>query len=82
MEAHGGAERYHNPRLVYRNLGKGRFEDVSAMAGPGMAKRLSSRGAAFGDFDNDGAIDVLVMNMGQPPSLLRNTIRTDNHWIR
>jgi hypothetical protein len=82
LESRAGSERYLNPRLVYRNLGNGAFEDVSAMAGPGVAQRLSSRGAAFGDFDNDGAIDVLIMNMGQPPSLLRNTLRSDNHWIK
>jgi enediyne biosynthesis protein E4 len=82
LESQQGAERYLNPRLVYRNLGNGRFEDVSAMAGPGVAQKLSSRGAAFGDFDNDGAIDVLIMNMGQPPSLLRNNLRSENHWIK
>jgi hypothetical protein len=74
-------ESYRNPRLVYRNLGECRFEDVSALAGPGIADRKSSRGAAFGDFDNDGDIDVLVMNMGEAPSLLRNELRASNHWV-
>jgi enediyne biosynthesis protein E4 len=77
-------ESYRNPRLVYRNLGDCRFEDVSAQAGPGIAERKSSRGAAFGDFDNDGDIDVLVMNMGESPSLLRNDLPTSpaaGHWI-
>jgi hypothetical protein len=46
-----------------------------------MAQRHSSRGAAFGDFDNDGDVDVLVMNMGEPPSLLRNDLASSNHWI-
>ena len=82
LEARGGSETYRNPRLVYRNLGKGIFEDVSAMAGPGVAAKMSSRGAAFGDFDNDGDVDVLVMNMGQAPSLLRNDLKSDNHWIK
>ena len=82
LEAQAGEGRYLNPRLVYRNLGNGRFEDVSSMAGPGVAQRMSSRGAAFGDFDNDGAMDVLIMNMGQPPSLLRNTLSNRNHWIK
>jgi len=78
-------ESYRSPRLVYRNLGDGRFEDVSAQAGPGIADRKSSRGAAFGDFDNDGDIDVLVMNMGEPPSLLRNDLPAppaSGHWIQ
>ena len=82
LEARPGDEKYRNPRLVYRNLGDGRFEDVSALAGPGVAEKQSSRGAAFGDFDNDGAIDVAIMNMGQPPSLLRNTLTGGNHWIK
>ena len=71
-----------SPRLVYRNLGGGRFEDVSHLAGPGVAAMHSSRGAAFGDFDNDGDIDVLVMNMDQAPSLLRNELKSRNNWIQ
>jgi len=75
-------ESYRNPRLVYRNLGNAKFEDVSALAGPGIAELKSSRGAAFGDFDNDGAMDVLVMNMAESPSLLRNHLTNGNHWIK
>ena len=77
-----GVEKYRNPRLVYRNLGGGKFEDVSALSGSGVARKHSSRGAAFGDFDNDGDIDVLVMNMGEPPSLLRNDLKSGNHWLK
>jgi hypothetical protein len=72
---------YKNPRVVFRNLGRGTFEDVSAVAGPAIAERHSSRGAAFGDIDNDGDIDILVMNMGEPPSLLRNDLPHVNHWV-
>src|SRR5690348_15798547 len=79
---HEGTERYRNPRLVYRNLGKGVFEDVSAISGPGVQEKKSSRGASFGDFDNDGDIDVLVMNMGEAPSLLRNDLKSSYHWIK
>jgi hypothetical protein len=82
LDAKGGAEQYRNPRLVYRNLGNGKFEDVSAISGSGVTAKHSSRGAAFGDFDNDGDIDVLVMNMNEPPSLLRNDNNSKNHWVR
>ena len=71
-------EQYHlggqfvSPRLVYRNLGNGKFEDVSKRMGPGVTEQFSSRGCAFGDYDNDGDIDVLILNMNDYPSLLRN----------
>src|SRR6476659_4172297 len=52
------------------------------MVGPGVQEKKSSRGAAFGDFDNDGAVDVLIMNMGEPPSLLRNDLRSANNWFK
>jgi hypothetical protein len=75
-------ERYFNPRFLYRNLGNGRFEDVSALAGPGLAEKKSSRGAAFADFDNDGDLDVLIMNMNDAPSLLRNDLPKGRHWLQ
>jgi hypothetical protein len=63
------AGRYQQPRELYRNLGNGRFAEVSA---GDLSKPLSSRGAAFGDYDNDGDIDVLVVNFNSKPSLYRN----------
>ena len=69
------------PRVLFRNKGDGTFADVSASAGSGLTTPRSSRGAAFGDFDNDGDIDVLAMNMNEPPSLLRNDTSKVNHWI-
>jgi len=81
VEKHNLAQ-FKQPRVVYRNLGNGRFQDVSAQMGPGIAERYSSRGAAFGDYDNDGDIDVLVLNMNDPPSLLRNDGGNKNHWIK
>jgi hypothetical protein len=63
---------HRGPKVVFRNRGGVRFEDVSSLSGPGATTPHSSRGAAFGDYDNDGDLDVLVMNMNEPPSLLRN----------
>ena len=71
-----------NPRILLRNLGNGRFADMSSAAGTGITDRHSSRGCAFGDFDNDGDIDVLVMNMNEPPSLLRNDAPGGNNWLK
>jgi len=51
-------------------------------AGPAIAEIHSSRGVAFGDFDNDGDIDILIMNMNEPPSLLRNDLSGGNHWLK
>ena len=76
------AEPYKNPRLVYRNLRNGKFEDVSHLARPGVAARQASHGAAFGDFDNDGDVDVLIMNMDAPPSLLRNSLDAGHRWLK
>jgi hypothetical protein len=73
---------HRSPRQLFRNLGNGRFEDVSALGGAGLTTPHSSRGCAFGDFDNDGDTDVLVMNMNEPPSLLRNDSTSENHWLK
>ena len=73
---------YKTPSVVYRNLGGGKFEELLGEAGPGVAEAHSSRGVAFGDFDNDGDIDILIMNMNEPPSLLRNDVRGSNHWLK
>jgi hypothetical protein len=73
---------FRTPRLVFRNLGDGRFEELIDEAGPGVAATHASRGCAFGDFDNDGDVDVLVMNMNEPPSLLRNDVSGTGHWLK
>ncbi|MCC7154083.1 MAG: CRTAC1 family protein [Bryobacterales bacterium] len=73
---------YRTPRLVFRNLGDSLFEELIAEAGPGVEAPHSSRGCAFGDFDNDGDLDILIMNMNEPPSLLRNDVSGDNHWLK
>ena len=73
---------FKSPRIVYHNLGNGRFKDVSAQMGPGVTERYSSRGLAIGDYDNDGDLDVLILNMNDPPSLLRNDGGNQNNWIK
>ena len=73
---------FKTPRLVFRNLGEGRFEELIEEAGSGVSDVHASRGCAFGDFDNDGDIDVLVWNMNEPPSLLRNDLAGGGHWLK
>jgi hypothetical protein len=70
------------PRLVFRNLGDGRFEELIDDAGPGVAAAHTSRGCAFGDFDNDGDVDVVIVNLNEPPSLLRNDVSSRGHWLK
>jgi enediyne biosynthesis protein E4 len=72
---------YRQPRVLYRNLGNGRFEDVSARAGESFREENLGRGCAFGDFDNDGDIDVIVNNLDGPPTLLRNDGGNRNNWV-
>ena len=63
---------YRQPRLLYWNVGGGRFKDVSERSGPGIREPWSSRGSAAGDLDGDGTLEVVVNNMGGRPSLLKN----------
>jgi enediyne biosynthesis protein E4 len=82
VDEHHLGQTFKEPRIVYHNLGNGRFQDVSAQMGPGITERFSSRGCAFGDFDNDGDIDIVVNNMNDRPSLLRNDGGNKNRWIK
>ena len=67
--------------MLYHNLTNGRFNDVSEQTGLSLLERHSARGAAFGDYDNDGLVEVLVNNQNEAPSLLKQTSRPAGHWI-
>ena len=74
--------RYAEPKLMFHNAGSGVFENVSDQLGADFLLPRVSRGAAIGDFDNDGDLDILVNNNGQPPQLLRNDGGNSNHWVQ
>ncbi|MGH9843290.1 MAG: CRTAC1 family protein, partial [Blastocatellia bacterium] len=82
IEKHFKQYAYRGPRLIFKNLGNGKFADVTRQSGPGVNEPHTSRGCAFGDFDNDGDTDWLVMNMNEPPSLLRNDYKGPNNWLK
>jgi enediyne biosynthesis protein E4 len=72
---------YRQPLRLHLNRGDGTFADRTAPAGLGALPLASRRGAAFGDVNDDGAVDVLVLNVGEPPSLLLNRLHNGHHWI-
>jgi enediyne biosynthesis protein E4 len=82
IDQYNFGQTFKNPRLVYKNLGNGHFKDVSAEMGPGISEHYSSRGAAFGDYNNNGNMDVLILNMNDLPSLLRNEGGNQQNWIK
>ena len=74
--------RYEAPNILLRNTGQGRFVNVSNQSGDGLLPKLSSRGAAFDDLDNDGDVDVVILNSRRPPTILRNDSAGENHWLQ
>jgi enediyne biosynthesis protein E4 len=76
-----GGETYDQRRLLFRNLGSGRFADVSRESGPGIRDERSSRGLAVGDLDDDGDLDVVVVNIDAIPSILRNDGGNRQSWL-
>src|SRR5438128_842049 len=73
---------YQQRNIVLLNTGQGRFVNVSDRCGDGLLPKLSSRGVAFDDLDNDGDLDVVILNSRSEPTILRNDSSKANHWIQ
>ena len=80
IQKHHPELRYLQPMLLFERRG-GTWRDVSAQGGPAFSRQRAGRGLALGDFDNDGAVDVLIATNDGAPVLLRNTIGRQNHWL-
>src|SRR5260370_35172848 len=80
MGEHMSHVTYREPLLLYHNNGK-ILENVSATAGPVFNERFAARGLAIGDFNNDGAVDVLIVVNNGAPVLLKNLAAKGNHWL-
>jgi enediyne biosynthesis protein E4 len=81
IEQHSSRVSYKEPLLLFHGTGRGTFENVSAQAGPVFQENFAARGLAIGDFDNDGAVDVLIAVNNGAPLLLRNAAARGNHWL-
>jgi hypothetical protein len=81
IERYHADTKYAEPKMMFRNTGSGIFENVSDQLGSDFQLPRVSRGAAIGDFDNDGDLDILINNCGQAPQLLRNDGGNANHWL-
>ena len=81
IDRSGRGTAYAQRKQLFINTGHGRFRDATEGIGGALLVEKSSRGAAFGDLDNDGDVDVLVVNMNDRPTLLRNDTNSGNHWI-
>lgn len=82
VEARYPDEPYREQKLLYHNLGNGKFQDVSRESGSGIMLKRSGRGLAVADFDNDGNLEAVINNQNDPPTLLRNVVHNENHWIK
>jgi hypothetical protein len=74
--------KYAEHKYLYRNLRNGRFEDVTSQGGPGVLENAPARGTAFGDYNNDGVIDVAVNCVNALPQLLRCESTLNRNWIK
>jgi hypothetical protein len=81
IDALDAGQSYRQPKELYRNLGDGTFQGVTAAAGPDLSRGHPARGLATSDYDNDGDVDVIVVNMNEPPSLYRNEGDNRRSWI-
>lgn len=82
VQRYNTGTQYAEPKQMFRNIGQGLFQNVSDHLGIDFQLPRVSRGAAIGDFDNDGDLDILISNNGQPPQLLRNEGGNSNHWLQ
>ena len=71
---------YKDRAILYQNLANCKFRDISERAGPALLEKHSSRGAAFGDLDNDGAMEIVINNQNEAPSLLKDASKPPGHW--
>jgi hypothetical protein len=76
-----GEVKYREPMQLFKNQRNGTFEDVSAASGLVQMPLASHRGTAFGDINNDGNIDFVTLNVGQPPTVVINRTRNENHRV-
>ncbi|HIP10626.1 MAG TPA: CRTAC1 family protein [Rhodospirillales bacterium] len=81
IELFDGVGTFAQQNRLLKNNGDGTFVDVSQTSGSGLQIKQVSRGTAFGDYDNDGDVDILVVNSNQPPSLLENVGGNQNNWL-
>jgi len=81
VDAISGGPRYREPMQLFRNLGNGTFEDISSASGLGQVSLACRRGTAFGDVNNDGNMDMAILNVGEPPTLLINRTRNSSHRV-
>jgi hypothetical protein len=82
IEKYSDSTTYFEQNILLLNTGDGTFVDASRSSGEGLLVKLSSRGAAFEDLDNDGDLDVVIQNSREQPTVLRNDTSNDNHWIQ
>jgi len=82
VERYDSTTTYLARNILLMNTGDGKFANVSDKSGPGMAVKLSSRGAGFDDLDNDGDLDVVILNSRAAPTILRNDSPAQGHWLQ